>query len=429
MAEAGKAAGDSKAGRRAVAAWCLYDWANSAFPTIVITFVFANYFARAVAESPAAATGQWGAAISLSGLAVALLAPVLGAVADLGGRRKPWLLVFTGLCVLAGLALWSITPGPALALRALVLVALANAAFELGQVFYNAMLPEVAPARRLGRISGWAWGLGYAGGLVCLVLCLVLLIQPEPPLFGLDGAAAEPVRATSVVAALWYLVFALPLFLFTPDRPASGVAPLQAVSRGLAQLGRTLRDLRRHGNIARFLLARMLYTDGLNTLFVFGGIYAAGSFGMDTEEILVFAILLNATAGLGAAAFGWVDDWIGAKRTILIAVTALTLFCGLILLVETKLWFYVLGAVIGIFIGPAQSASRTLMARLAPAELRTEMFGLYALSGKATAFLGPALVGWITLAADSQRLGMAIILVFFVAGLLLLLPVREPRDA
>ncbi len=429
MAEAGKAAGDSGMGRQAVAAWCLYDWAGSAFPTIVITFVFANYFARAVAESPAAATGQWGNAISLSGLAVALLAPVLGAVADLGGRRKPWLLVFTGLCVLAGLALWSITPGPGLALRALVLVALANAAFELGQVFYNAMLPEVAPAHRLGRISGWAWGLGYAGGLVCLLLCLVLLIQPKPPLFGLDGVAAEPVRATSVVAALWYLVFALPLFLFTPDRPASGLAPLQAVTRGLAQLGRTLRDLQRHGNIARFLLAHMLYTDGLNTLFVFGGIYAAGSFGMDTEEILVFAILLNVTAGLGATAFGWIDDWIGAKRTIMIAVAALTLLCGVILLVETKLWFYVLGAVIGVFIGPAQSASRSLMARLAPDELRTEMFGLYALSGKATAFLGPALVGWITLAAGSQRLGMAIILVFFVAGLLLLLPVREPRDA
>jgi UMF1 family MFS transporter len=237
------------------------------------------------------------------------------------------------------------------------------------------------------------------------------------------------VRATSVVAALWYLVFALPLFLFTPDRQASGLAPLQTVTRGLAQLGRTLRDLQRHGNIARFLLARMLYTDGLNTLFVFGGIYAAGSFGMDTEEILVFAILLNVTAGLGATAFGWIDDWIGAKRTIMIAVAALTLLCGVILLVETKLWFYVLGAVIGVFIGPAQSASRSLMARLAPDELRTEMFGLYALSGKATAFLGPALVGWITLAAGSQRLGMAIILVFFVAGLLLLLPVREPRDA
>jgi UMF1 family MFS transporter len=428
MAVAAQGGADGGAGRRAAVAWCVYDWASSAFPTVVITFVFANYYARAVAESPETATGQWGNAISLSSLGVAVLAPLLGAVADLGGRRKPWLLFFTALCVGAGAALWTILPGPALALRALILVALANAAFEFGQVFYNAMLPEVAPARMIGRISGWAWGLGYAGGLVCLVICLVLLIQPDPPLFGLDAARAEPVRATAAVAAVWYLIFALPLFLYTPDRPASGLSFSDAVVQGLRRLAETLRDLRRHRNIARYLIARMLYTDGLNTLFVFGGIYAAGSFGMDTEEILLFAILLNITAGLGAVSFGWIDDWIGAKRTIVIAVAALALFGGVILLVQTKFWFYVLGATIGVFIGPAQSASRSLMARLAPAELRTEMFGLYALSGKATAFLGPALVGWITLWTGSQRLGMATILVFLLVGLALLLPVKEaPR--
>ena len=171
----------------------------------------------------------------------------------------------------------------------------------------------------------------------------------------------------------------------------------------------------------------MLYIDGLNTLFAFGGIYAAGTFGMGFQEILVFGILLNVTAGLGAAGFAWVDDWLGSKPTIMIAVAALTVLGGATLLVETKLWFMVLGAGLGIFIGPAQAASRTLMARLAPAELRTEMFGLYALSGKATAFLGPALVGWVTLWADSQRAGMATILLFFIAGLALLAPLREPR--
>lgn len=413
--------------RRGVAAWCLYDWANSAFPTVVVTFVFASYFAKALAESPEQATGQWGMAISLSSLSVALIAPVLGAVADMGGRRKPWLLVFTLLCVLTGAALWTVLPDPAFAVRALVLVGLANLAFELAQVFYNAMLPDVATRATIGRISGWAWGLGYAGGLVCLALCLVLLIQPSPPYFGLDAAAAEPVRATALLVAVWYLCFAVPLFRYTPDRQSRGLTVSTAVARGVRQLSGTLRDLSRHRNIVRFLLARMLYTDGLNTLFVFGGIYAAGSFAMDTQEILLFAILLNVTAGLGAAAFGWIDDLIGAKKTVLISVSALTILGGAILLVESKLWFYLLGAALGVFVGPAQSASRSLMARLAPAELRTEMFGLYALSGKATAFLGPALVGWIALWAESQRLGMAVILVFFVAGLLLLLPVKESR--
>jgi UMF1 family MFS transporter len=410
---------------RGVAAWCFYDWANSAFPTVVITFVFSNYFARALADSPEAATADWGMTISLSGLAVALSAPGLGAIADLSGRRKPWLAVFTGLCVLTAAALWTAEPAPAFALRALILVALANFAFEMTQVFYNAMLPDVAPPRMIGRVSGWGWGLGYAGGLTSLVLCLVLLVRPEPPLFGLDPGTAEPVRATVLLAALWYLVFALPLFLLTPDRPASGLPLGQATVRGFAVLIRTLRGLKNYGNLARFLVARMIYTDGLNTLFVFGGVYAAGSFGMDTEGILLFAILLNVTAGLGAAAFGWIDDWIGARPTILIAVAALTVLGALILLVQTQFWFYVVGATLGVFVGPAQSASRSLMARLAPAELRTEMFGLYAFSGKATAFAGPALVGWITVLSGSQRLGMAIILLFFLAGWLLLLSVRE----
>ncbi len=426
MSSIGQGSVERGAGARAVAAWCLYDWANSAFPTVVITFVFGNYFARAVADSPETATAQWGAAISLSGLTVAVLAPVLGAIADLAGRRKPWLLLFTLLCVVVGAGLWTVAPDERFVLRALVLVALANAAFEFGQVFYNAMLPELAPRGMVGRISGWAWGLGYAGGLACLVLCLAVFIWPDPPRFGLDPDAAEPVRATMLLAAGWYLVFAVPLFVWTPDREPSAMPLGRAVVSGLRVLAETLRALPKYSNTARFLLARMLYTDGLNTLFVLGGIYAAGTFGMNTEEILLFAILLNVTAGLGAASFGWIDDWIGAKRTILIAVAALALFGGLILLVDSKLWFYLLGAVIGVFIGPAQSASRSMMARLAPAELRTEMFGLYALSGKATAFIGPALVGWVTLWAGSQRVGMVAIIVFFAAGGLLLLPVREP---
>jgi UMF1 family MFS transporter len=411
---------------RGLAAWCMFDWANSAFPTIVVTFVFANYFTRALASSPDQATAEWGAAISISGLAVAVLAPVFGAIADLGGRRKPWIGLFSMICIVVGLGLWTVEPHPSFALRALILVGIANAAYELGQVFYNAMLPDLAPRAMLGRVSGWAFAVGYAGGLACLATTLVVLIWPADPLFGLLSASdAEPARASAVLVSLWYFVFAIPMFLYTADRPGSGLSMRQAVGQGLANLVSTFRNLAHHRNIARFLLARMIYNDGLNTLFIFGGIYAAARFGMDTQEVLVFAILLNVASGIGAAAFGWVDDRIGAKRTILIAVAWLFVAGGAILLVETKLWFYVLGCAIGVFVGPAQSAARSLMARLAPEAMRTEMFGLYALSGKATAFMGPAAVTWVTLWSGSERLGMATILVFFMVGFVLMLWVRD----
>ena len=417
--------GGRPASRGAIAAWCLFDWANSSYPTVIVTFVFAAYVTSYVAPSEASGTAAWGTAISLSALGVALLSPVLGAIADHAGPRKPWIFLLSLICVVLGCALWWVEPDPAYLLFALILVAVSNAAFEFGQVFYNAMLPDIAPQKMLGRVSGWAWACGYAGGIVALAVCLFVFALPEQPPFGLDSERFEEIRITGPLVAVWYAIFAAPMFLLTPDRPAVRISAVQAIKAGVATLVGTLRQLPRYGNIARFLLARMFYIDGLNTLFAFGGIYAAGTFNMSFQEILAFGILLNVTAGLGAFGFAWVDDFMGSKPTILIAVASLAV-CGLaILLVDSKLWFYVIGAVLGVFIGPAQAASRTLMARLAPADMRTEMFGLYAFSGRATAFLGPAIVGWTTAVADSQRVGMSTILIFFLVGLILLLPVRE----
>ena len=422
-------AGERPIDRRAVLSWCLFDWANSVYPTLVITFVFAAYFTRAIAATPEQGTAQWGTAMSLSALFVALASPVLGAIADQDGRRKPWLFVTSLVCIAASALLWTVTPDIHWIWLPLLLVAVGNAGFEMGQVFYNAMLAEIAPPSHLGRLSGWAWGMGYAGGLVCLTLALVLFVQPETPLFGLDKASAEQIRIVGPLVAVWFALFAAPLFLWTPDKPASGLSHAEAARRGLAALYDTLRHVRRFRNVAVFLIARMIYTDGLTTLFAFGGIYAAGTFDMTFDEILVFGILLNVAAGLGAAAFAWIDDWIGPKRTVILALVGLMAFSTAILLIEDKLWFYVLGCGIGALIGPAQAASRSFMARLAPAEMRTKMFGLYALSGKATAFVGPAVVGWATLWFDSQRAGMSTILAFFLVGLLLLLMVRSPERA
>ncbi|GAB4193632.1 MAG: MFS transporter [Thalassobaculales bacterium] len=414
------------ASRRGIAAWCLYDWANSAYGTVIGTFVFAAYFTKAVAPDEVTGTFLWGQATALSGLIVAVAGPVMGAIADQTGRRLPWVFTLSALCAVATALLWFMRPDPAFTYATLALVLLATIGFELAIVFYNAMLPDLAPSGMIGRLSGWAWGLGYAGGIGCLVLSLAL-IQAEPPLFGLDPGSAEPVRATALLTAAWYVVFALPLFLLTPDTPAAGIAAGAAVRQGLAALkaglGRVLRDR----NLLCFLIASSLYLNGLNTLFAFGGIYAAAEFGMSFAEIVTFGIALNVTAGLGAVGFAWIDDWIGPKRTMLMALAALTGFGLMVLLVRDVAYFWVGALALGIFIGPAQAAGRTFLARAAPAQERGELFGLYALSGKATAFLGPLVLGWATLLSGSQRAGMATILLFFVAGLILMAQVREVR--
>lgn len=419
---------DRHAGVRALFSWCLFDWAGQGFPTVIATFVFAAYFAKAVAVDEVSGTAQWGMAMSLSALAVALVAPLAGAIADRAGRRKPWILALSVVCVAATLLLWRSRPDPDWVTWTLVCVAVANFGFEAGSVFYNAMLPDLAPRAMTGRLSGWGWGLGYVGGIACLAVGFVGLVRSDLGWFGLDHASAEHVRATAFLVAGWFVLFGWPLFAFTPDTPATGIGARDAVRQGVGELLSTLRRVREHASVARFLLARMVYNDGLTTLFAFGGIYASGTFGMSLEDIMLFGIAINVTAGAGAVGFAWLDDRVGPKAVILVSLAALSGLGAALLVVESTALFWAFGLPLGIFLGPAQAASRSFMARIAPAGLRTEMFGLFAFSGKATAFVGPALFGAVTAATGSQRWGMATILVFFVAGGLLLLPVPDPLD-
>ena len=413
--------------RRAIAAWCLYDFGNSAFPTVIITFLFSAYVARAVAPDINSGTAAWGHALTLSGFAVAIMSPIVGAIADAGGRRKPWVAVLSAIAVVATALLWFVEPEPSSLTYALIAVAIGSFGFELALVFYNAMLLDVAPPRLIGRVSGWGWAAGYAGGLACLAVALLGFVRADPPPFGLDVDTAEQVRAVGPLVAIWFAVFALPLFLWVPDRASTGRNLFVAGIEGVRNLWHTLKQVRHHRNAARFLLAQMLYLDGLHTLFVFGGIYAAGSFGMGFDEILIFGVVLNVASGIGAVAFSWVDDWLGSKPTIIIGLVALILLGIAILLVGEKAWFFVLAIGIGAFLGPVQAASRSLMAHLAPPELTTQFFGLAALAGKATAFIGPLLVAWLTLGFDSQRAGMATIPLLLAVGLAILLTVKAAR--
>ena len=411
---------------RQMAAWAVFDWASSPFFAVVITFVFATYVTTVVAPNEIEGTAEWSRMTVIAALLIAVTSPVLGAIADAGGPRKPWLMVFMLLSCAATACLWFVAPEHDYLFMALALVLVANVCNEIAQAFYNAMLPDLASQDQLGRWSGWGWGLGYIAGIVALALILVVFVQPSPPLFGLDADAAEQVRITGPLLAIWFMLFSLPLFLFTPDRKTHARPFAQSVRQGITMLIATLKDVRRNANIARFLFARLIYNDGLTTLSAFGGIYAAGTFGMTLNEVLLFGIALNVTAGLGAFGFAFLDDRIGSKPTILIAICGLFVAGTVALLAEEKSTFWMVALVIGIFVGPAQSASRTLMARLAPPEQRTEMFGIYALTGKVTAFIGPFLFGTATAWFESQRAGMATILVMFIVGGILLLRVREP---
>ncbi len=412
--------------RLALLSWALYDWANSAYSTIVLTFMFSAYFVRRVAENETIGGAQWSLTLGAAGVLVALGGPLIGAAADQAGRRKPWLALFSLICIAATALLWFVRPSAGDVLPGLLLVAAGQLGMEYAGLLYNAMLPRLVARERLGRWSGWGWSAGYAGGLLALVAALALL-QNGARWFGFDEGQAQNIRAAFLLAAGWFAVFAIPLFVFTPDEPPSGKSLRQTVKDGLQQLISTLRQVRRYSGIAAFLIARLIYIDGLATVFVLGGVYAASIFDMSEREVLLLGISLNVTAGLGAAVFAFVDDWIGSKKTVQLSLIGLTVPEAALVLTNSEVLFWIFALLFGVFVGPAQAASRSYLAHVAPAEMRNEMFGLYALSGKA-AVLCPLLAAGATYCFNSQRAGMSMVLLFFIGGFLVMLKVPDERE-
>lgn len=433
--------------------WALYDWANSAFFTLILTFFFARYFSSTVVGDDVEGPALWGRAVGIAGFCVAVSAVFLGAMADAGGPRKPWIGFFTLLSATGCALLWFATPNADTATLIVVMgaIILANLGIEYAIVFYNAMLPRLVPPSEMGRLSGNAWAIGYGGGLVTLLIVVFGFNgMLGTPIFDLDRAAFHHERIIGPFTAIWLLVFALPLFLFTPDVPPTGLSRLEAAKTGVRNVVATVRKVRQYGNVGRFLIARMIYADGQAAVFAFGGIYAAQVFGWEAVQLGVFGIILSIFAAAGAWIGGILDDKIGSKRTInlalyglmfgtfgMIGTSADTIFFVIdlgplpeergLFASTAEVVFILISIVVGMAGGPAQSASRTLMGRLSPPSMAGEFFGLYALSGKATAWLAPLLVSTLTLALDSFRWGLSVILVFFVVGFLLLIPVREER--
>lgn len=442
--------------RSAVVAWIFFDWAAQPYFTLITTFVFAPYFATFVAATPAEGQSLWGFATAAAGLLIALLSPVLGAIADASGRRKPWIAGFGALLVIGSSLMWLGKPGdPSVILPLLIAYAIATIGVEFATVFNNAMMPSLVPPHKIGRLSGTGWATGYVGGILSLILVLgFLAANPDSgrtlfgfmPLFGFDAIAHQGDRITGPLTGLWFMVFVLPMFLLTPDFPSK--RPLRAALReGLRELRQTLGELPKRRSMAAFLLANMIYTDGLVSLFAFGGIYAAGTFGWHTLQIGTFGILLAIAGAFGAWLGGKLDDALGPKRVIAGALLVLLLSCISILMVDKDtIWFVevappvpggglfaapaeraylALGVLIGMMGGPLQAASRTLLIRMAPQDRIAQYFGLFALTGKVTSFVGPLLIGIVTAVTDSQKAGMAVLVLFFIGGLALLSRVKE----
>ncbi|EPX83021.1 MFS transporter [Salipiger mucosus] len=436
--------------RRRIWGWFFFDWASQPYNTLLITFIFAPYVKELMGDG-SRAQAAWGFGIAAAGVVIALLAPVLGALADTGGHRMRWIWGFSALYVVGAGMLWFAAPGDFDLLTTLAFFALGLIGMEFATIFTNAMLPDLGPPEQIGRISGNGWAFGYLGGLVALVLMLGFFAESAEtgrtflglrPALGLDPEAREGTRFVGPLTALWYAVFMVPFFLWVRDPRGKG-APPGAVRKALSGLGRTLRHLPRSPSLFAYLASSMFYRDALNGMYAFGGIYAAGVLDWTVVDTGVFGIIAIVAGALFAWLGGKADARFGPKPVITGCILVLTFVAVSIVLVDRDTLygiplpegsaapdyaFWVFGAVIGAAGGVLQAASRTMMCRQADPARVTEAFGLYALAGKATSFLAPALIGVATAATGSQRVGVSPIIGLFVIGLVLLLWVNPDGD-
>lgn len=434
--------------------WVLFEWGRNPYVLVITVYVYATYFSREIVGDPVRGQALWAAIQGYAGLIVAVTAPLLGAIADAGGRRKPWIAAFAVTLAVATASLWFGEPGGAgLGLAGIAaLVALCHLSYDGSLVFHGAMLPALVPSNRIGRWSGLGYALGNVAGIVVLLFILVFIYLPAEPLFGLDRASHEHERISGPLMALWFALFSLPFFFFTPDRPSAHLPVGVAVRRGLASVARTFKSLKHYRNVAAYLAARMIYSDGLNVMLSFGGVYAAGVFGWGEIETALYGIVLSVFAALGGFLGGRLADRIGTKPALLFSVGG-TIAAGLMSLgfAPDRIFFvfpYPSGAVAAalpyfrtapelFYIGTVMllaaclvatyANNRAMMAKVSPETHMTEFFGLYALSGEATAFVAPAAVAFATAASGSQQWGMATIVAFLAVGFVGLLFVREER--
>lgn len=438
-----------------VGAWALWDWGSAAFNAVITTFVFTRWLTSSTFVDPATVAGAaaegadggpasvaleaalaahsawlgWG--LTAAGLLIAIIAPVAGARSDDHGRRRLWLGIHTGITVSISSAMFFVTPAPGSLTENLVLgvflLATANIFFELASVNYNASLLQISSPSTVGRIGGIGWGAGYLGGIVLLVILFVGFINPDVGWFGVTGEDGLNIRVAVLVAAIWFALFSLPVLFALPEVKASATRAHLGFRGSYRQLARDVAGLwRDHRDTLRFLLASAVYRDGLAGVFVFGAVIASVTFGFTASGVITFAIAANVVAGVSTILAGYLDDRVGPKAIIVTSLVGLILTGTAIMVLHDggATVFWIFGLLLSAFVGPAQSSSRTLLARLIPAGREAEFFGLYATTGRAASFLAP--LGFATLISifGAQYWGILGLMAVLALGLGLLLPLK-----
>ncbi len=458
------ATGGPIANRLGQLSWAVFEGARNPYVLLVTIYLFAPYFTTVIVGDPVHGQILWSAISSYGGFATAVCAPFLGAIADIGGRRKPWIFVYTVIMVLAMLAMWSGVPH-ASGWRLVLLgaaIAAANFSFEFSAVFHNAMLPTIAPHTRIGPLSGLGLALGNLSGIVLLAFMMLAFalpghvdwpFVPSHPLFGVDQAAHDPERLSGPISGVWLLLFAIPLFLFTPDKPSTGVPLRKQMMLGVRAVWATVKSLRHYRNVGMYLLARVFFNDGMSAVLLFGGVYAAGTFHWGALTMVVYGLELSVFAVIGGFFGGWLDNHLGSKRAIFVSIGGtLVFFASALTMAPDRIFWFIPYDVaaphinslpffntwpeviylmivngVAVFITAGYANARTMMARLAPPEKMTEFFGLMSLSGTSTTFLANVSVTVMTAWTLSQRGGMLAILGFLALGLVLMIFVKEER--
>jgi len=415
--------------RLQTAAWCLFDFANSAYTTLIVTVAYAVYFRDVVVNAKDNRGDEmWGTATFISMALVALASPIVGALADYSGLKKAFLIASTLMTIGATVVLFFVGPGDIALGMAMFIIG--NFGFEVGYVFYNAFLPEVSTPETVGRVSGWGWATGYVGGLVCLMVCRPLISHPyKTPAGGLDPAGISSYQWSFLLVAGFYLVFALPAFFLLKETPPQGEA--RAVSEylgiGLRRVGDTLRHLKQYKETAKFILASLFFTDGITTVIGFAGIYATTTMHFTNDELVWLFLVLNIAAFPGALGAGYLADWIGPKRTLIA-----TLLLWLVIVISAGMaaskpafWAVAVGAAIGM--GSTQAVGRSFMAQITPPARSAEFFGFYVLSGKFASMFGPLIFGFMSSRTGSQRIAVLSLLPLFILGVAFMAAINERR--